>query len=71
LSATTGRQLLPLPLHRLGVLILILASVGLLVGARPAGQEKDAETCGGSSPNIPLLEKRGYFDTASRRRERI
>src|SRR4030042_4177906 len=45
LSATTRRTLLQSPLHWLGVPALVLASVGLLAAARPAGQEKDAERC--------------------------
>jgi len=46
LSATTRRPLPQHSLHWLGVLALVLASVGLLTAAQPAGQEKDAETCG-------------------------
>jgi len=46
LSAKTRRPLPRHSLHWLGVLALVLASVGLLTAARPAGQEKDAETCG-------------------------
>ena len=46
MSATTRRTLPQHSLHWLGVLALVLASFGLLTAAQPAGQEKDAETCG-------------------------
>ena len=46
MSATTRRTSLPRALHWLGVATLVIASFGLLTAARPAGQEKDAETCG-------------------------
>lgn len=46
MSATTRRPLLQHSLDCLGVLALVLASLGLLTAASPARQEKDAETCG-------------------------
>jgi len=56
LSATTRRPLLQQTLRLLGVLAFIVASIGLLTAARPAGQEKDAETCGTAmrTPSKPL-----------------
>jgi DmsE family decaheme c-type cytochrome len=46
LSAITRRTPLPFSLRWLGIVAFVVASVGLLAAARPAGQDKDAETCG-------------------------
>jgi DmsE family decaheme c-type cytochrome len=46
LSATTRRSSLLFSLRWLGIVALVVVSVGLLAAARPAVQEKDADTCG-------------------------